>query len=369
MLKREDLFRLSCDDQERIIAKHIPEVAIGHISRFPTRAERQFAFRCFWVPYEMIGVCESAFLAPKGKVWNVWRFALLVAHSRMLKEMCAWEQDPRLGWWEESRAGRACQWWMRRYDAHLRAIDNSYRYWVRRRCPDCCHDKPELAAASRYGFIQRVDVEGLPRECVGEILSKMKEREQSGSRESEFFHRNAIGKLEPRWDFPDIDLWLIEGWPFVDQYGWTYRDVYDLVLAKFGSDPALVESCVFTSATTLKERCELLGLRLSALAQDRHGRPKKCNNATGLARFGGEIYQQFIRRVPAPAPEVKSRGPEAFEALAALAANLEPFTRLLSGQSKEICDFACPNASGSPGLKTGDKKDGVAPPFFVSPSQ
>ena len=63
-LVREDLLSFACDDKERSIARHIPKAAIKHLSRFPTRAERQFAFRYFWVPFEKFAVCEKVFLSP-----------------------------------------------------------------------------------------------------------------------------------------------------------------------------------------------------------------------------------------------------------------------------------------------------------------
>src|SRR5437016_3714867 len=134
---RQELLSFVRSDQEKIIAKHFPRAGLDHVSRFRTREERQFAFRCFWVPFEMVGVCEKAFLAPKGRAGRVWQFALVVAHSRMLKEMCAWGQEPRAGWWHPDCVVGACQWWMERYDSHLRAINASYCHWIRRKCPDC----------------------------------------------------------------------------------------------------------------------------------------------------------------------------------------------------------------------------------------
>ena len=364
-LAREDLFSFARDDQEKIIARHIPEAAIKHISRFPTREERQFAFRCFWVPFEMFGVCEKAFFSPKDRVWFVSQFELVTAHSRMLKEMNAWGQDPCVAWWYAQAAANASRWWMQRYDAHREAIDCAYAYWMRRKCPDCCHEQPDLAAASRYGFVQRVDAEGLPSKCLTELLSKMKEREKIGSRESEFFHKyaNPKGTTEPRWDYPDVDLWLIEVWPLVKQCGWTYKNVSDLAFNKFGGDDKMVNFSVLNDSKALKERCQNeLRLPLSPLAQDRRGRPRKSGDTTGLASFGERVWEQVAERSESPDPEIQKRGKTAFQALAEIAVNMEPFTCLIDGRSKELYPFACPN------LKMGDKKAGTTPPFFVRPT-
>jgi hypothetical protein len=362
-LAREDLLSFACDDQERIIARHIPEAAIEHLSRFSTREERQFAFRCFWVPYEMVGVCEKAFSSPKGRVLFVWQFGLLIAHSRMLKEMCAWGQDPRASWWYPSAAAKACRWWMQRYDSYREAIDCAYGYWMKRKCPDCCHEQPDLAAASRYGFVQRVDVQGLPSKILGELLAGMKEREQKASRESEFFLKNAKGTSEPRWVYPDIDLWLIEVWPLVKQYGWTYKEVCDLAFSKFGGDNTMVNVSVLNNSKALKERCQdELGLHLSSIAQERHGRPKKSDDTAGPSYVGENVWEEVAKRTEHPDPEIQKRGKTAFQALAEIAVNMEPFSSMIEGRSKELFSVACPN------LKMGGKKTDSAPPFFVQPT-
>jgi len=362
-LTREDLISLACDGQEIIIARNVPHAAIKHISLFPTHEERQFALRCFWVPYEMVGICQKQFLSPKGRAGKIWQFAVLIAHGRMLREMCAWGHDPRVSWWINATAADACKWWMGRYDSYLSAIDASFHHWMKRKCPDCCHEQPELAAASRYGFIQRIDVEGLPANCVSGVLTRMKEQEKHGSRESEFFYKNAKGIVEPRWDYPDIDLWLIEIWPLVEQYGWTYKEVCELAFHKFGGDNTMVNASVLNNSKALKERCQKeLGLCLSPLAQQRKGRPKKCDDVTGIAWFGGKVYEKVAERAKSPDPKVGSHGPAAFQKLAEMAVNIEPFTRLLDKSSKEKLPVACPN------LKIGDKKTASPPPFFVAPS-
>ncbi len=214
-LTRETFLSFACNPEEEIIARFISEGAIEHISLLPSREERQFAFRCVWVPFEMSEVRRNLG-SPEGRAFHVWQFALTLAHSRMLMEMSAWGQDPRFGWWPTpASAKHGSLWWMKRYDSHLRFIDWSYRYWVKRKCPDCCHPQEDLAAASRLGFFQHADREGLRPDAVGKLLAEMKKREQSGSRESEFFHKYAQGVSEPRWDYPEIDLWLIEVWPLV----------------------------------------------------------------------------------------------------------------------------------------------------------
>lgn len=363
---REDLVSLACDGQEIIIARNLPATAIDHINRFPTREERQFALRCFWIPYELVGVCEKDFRSPKGRAGKIWQFAPLIAHGRMLREMCAWGHDPRVSWWHPRMAAKACQWWMESYDSYLRAIDAAYCHWMKHKCPDCSHEHPELAAASRYGFIQRIDVEGLSGKCVSGVLTRMKEQEKIGSRASEFFHKNANPKgiVEPRWNYPDIDLWLIEIWPLVEQYGWTYKEVCDLAFNKFGGDNTMVNVSVLNDPEALKERCQnVLGLQLSPLAQQRRGRPKKgADNAIGLVGFGEKVYAQIAKHAESPDPEISSRGAAAYQRLAEMAVNIDPFTRLLVGSSKEKNPLALPNR------KMGGKKTAPPPPFFVSPS-
>ena len=125
----------------------------------------------------------------------------------------------------------------------------------------------------------------------------------------------------------------------------------------------MVNASVLNNSKALKERCQKeLGLCLSPLAQQRKGRPKKCDDVTGIAWFGGKVYEKVAERAKSPDPKVGSHGPAAFQTLAEMAVNIEPFTRLLDKSSKEKLPVACPN------LKIGDKKTASPPPFFVAPS-
>ena len=192
----------------------------------------------------------------------------------------------------------------------------------------------------------------------------MKKQEDNGSKESVFFHKNANpnAPVEPRWDYPEIDLWLIEIWPLVEQYGWRYNEVCDLAFDKFGGDDAMVHFKVLNDSKVLKERCqEQLGLRLSPLAQQRKGKPKDRGVKTVVQWFGDEVYPKCLEHAEAPDPEVDLRGAPAFQRLAEMAVNLEPFTRLLNNSSKETFPVAVPS------LKMRGKKLGTSPPFFVAP--
>jgi hypothetical protein len=357
---REDLRGLACAGDEVIIARHFPEAGLEHLARFLTREERQFAFRCFWVPFEMVAACEQAFNSPQGRAWSVWQFALLLAHSRMLREMAAWRNDPRQSWWEPQSAANACGWWMECYDEYQHAIDAAYQYWLKRRCLDSRHDQPKLAAAASFGFVQREDVGGLPAGVVGRLLAEFKKREQTGSREAALFHKNANpqGASDPRWDYPDIDIWLIEVWPLISQYNWTYKEAYELLLAKFGDDDAYSDASVLGRVGALKERCELLGLRLSPLAQERTGRPPKTGDDEPLlATFGERTYRQALKIGLPLYQNFRAHAAESLQALAEMAVSIEPLTRLLAGTTKEPIDFAYPR------LEMGGKNTSAAPPF------
>ena len=214
------------------------------------------------------------------------------------------------------------------------------------------------------GFLHRVDIDGLSPKTLSKYVSEFKQRQQNGSRESEFFHKWALGTgTEPRWDHPEIDLWLIEIWPMVDQYVWTYPDIYKPLLAKFGNDERFQDAGVLKRPKTLRDRCEWLGLPLSELARRRRGRPSRLTDGENiLYGFGRNVYAQFAKAAEVNEPWVGKQGPTAFQSLAELAANIEPFTRDLDGTSKESCAAACPNLK-----ELGGKQKGHRPPFFVCP--
>ncbi len=365
-LNRKRLLSWACDAVETVVARHLWhwDRAVEHLNQFATEEERRFAFHCVWLPLATQWALEKAFSSAKGRGFYVPEFGLVLAHSRMLWEMRAWELDPRFVWWRgPQHTSTACRWATELYDSHLVAIKAAYCHWMRRKCPDCSHDQPELARASRYGFAQRVDSKGVPAKFLGELLAFFKERERDGSRETEFFYKNASPNVtETRWDQPDIDLWLIEIWPLVERYGWTYVDVYRLALAKFGERDDVGNSRVLDRANALAERCESLGLHLSDLGRRRPGRPKDYDPSAVPAYFADAVYPKYEELAKGSDEKTQAHGPGAFRALAELALDIEPFTRLLSGQSSERWDFALPR------LLKGGQKTGAGPPFFEPPA-
>lgn len=149
-------------------------------------------------------------------------------------------------------------------------------------------------------------------------------------------------------------------WPLVKHYGWNYREVRDLAFNKFGGNDALMNAAVLNDSRALKERCRKMNLRLSPVGEVRKGRPKKSADYINLVGFG-DVYEQISKYCKKPDPEMDSRGKAAHQALAEMAVNMEPFTRLLAGASKEGCPFAAPN------LKMGVKKQLHHPRFLLIP--
>ena len=323
--------------------KDLPFDAFGCRSSYSEFVSRRFAFR------------TDAF-------WYAHQFAVLYAHSRMVKEMDSWGMHPGLGWWEPQAAVEWCSVWEERYDAHLAAINRSYCYWLKHRCPDCFHQRPELAAASRYGFMERMDAVGLPSKCAQQVLARVKKAELSGSRESEFFHKHANPNASNnfRWDYQDLDLWLIEVWPLVDEYIWTYRDVYDLAFERFKDNDGYCDAAALDRVEFLKERCHSINLHLSQEAQQLRGRPKR-SDAKPLDDFGERVFHRSSRFYSGAAEWIISRAPRALQALSEMAVTLDPFTKLLEGVEKEPFPIAVPN------FKNGGKSFRRCPPFVPLP--
>jgi hypothetical protein len=112
-----------------------------------------------------------------------------------------------------------------------------------------------------------------------------------------------------------------------------------LAFIKFGGEKTHGDAAVLYSAAAMKERCQLLRLRLSAAAQQHRGRPKKTDTCDLLGSNDDEVLRRLCE----------------------IAVSIEPFTRLFEGSSKESLSFACPR------LKRRGKKPVSSPPFFESP--
>jgi hypothetical protein len=202
---------------------------------------------------------------------------------------------------------------------------------------------------------------GIPSKCLDETISRMKQREQSGSRESAFFHKNASPEsVRPRrWDYPELDLWLIEVWPLVEQYFWTYKDVYDLALERFKDEDESAK--VLDRVEYLKERCNKLELHLSPEAQKVRGRPKAVrDDEEPITTFGERVGLRVAHLYADCDEEIPPLVQGAHQCLAEMAVAMEPFTRLLEGRSKEPFFMAVPR------FKKGGEKFPSGAPFFQS---
>jgi len=79
-----------------------------------------------------------------------------------------------------------------------------------------------------------------------------------------------------------LNTWLIESWPVVTEYEWTYHDVQKAASQKFESDEmtenlisseASEDESPLDTAKRIEDRCKSLGLRLSSGGRAKAGKP------------------------------------------------------------------------------------------------
>jgi|ERR1017187_8133311 hypothetical protein len=84
------------------------------------------------------------------------------------------------------------------------------------------------------------------------------------------FDRVLSKPTQARWNYPQLDMWLVSIWPLVTAYNWTYRDVW-MIAARH---PQLEELLRLETVASFARHCKFLELRLSPKGSQKTGRVK-----------------------------------------------------------------------------------------------
>lgn len=84
------------------------------------------------------------------------------------------------------------------------------------------------------------------------------------------FDRVLSKPTQARWNYPQLDVWLVSIWPLVTAYNWTYRDVW-MIAARH---PQLEELLRLEKVESFATHCKLLELRLNPKGSQKTGRVK-----------------------------------------------------------------------------------------------
>jgi hypothetical protein len=267
--------RLGLNNFEKDVEDNLSKAGVALIRQARTPQGQQFLFRCFIMPafsVRVFGEAQKKFRTLPYFIQEPWSYVL--AHSRMVKEMVHQEAlalsdtEPATGEWKCNEDKYAL--WLQRFDLWRTAIDRAFWYYVTKKGSVTKYEQGRFAWAAELGTIQKQW--GLPAAFLGRIVDGMRQRSE---KESKIFHLSAAGSPPIRWDCPELDLWLIEIWPLVEGYDWTYLDVWRVANMKFPTAPQKIPPPLQT-AEALSNHCKMKGLnlRLSKAAQQRGGRPR-----------------------------------------------------------------------------------------------
>ena len=247
-----------CERQIRNLFKSVPVAAY------------KFTLRAYWIPC----VCRSLVpdLYPRYGLGlgipNCYHLAFqrttleLLHLHRSLRGIPTTTINPVLEWYLQAPEGLA--FWMKRFDNWLTYTKLSFSHFLTKQSYDLIYSPLNLSNSVLLGIIARSN------------LSKLKEflpRLGQDSPESARLFEKQLKTSPRRWKHSFIDTWLIETWPIIDQYRWSFYDIQKVLSAidiRQYNSKRLRE---YSKSNEIKERAKKLGL--SRIASLRPGRPKE----------------------------------------------------------------------------------------------
>lgn len=165
------------------------------------------------------------------------------------------------------------RFWLRRFDDWRRAAMASRQHHLKRCCPGTGAAEQEVvhaslvAGAGELGWLPAILltplIAGFPWECEAAVKKLL------------YYHKKLKGlkrnqRPEIRLRPEEIDTWLIEAWPVIQEYNWRYDDVWRVARLRF----CYPRGHSLESPEEIEDRCRYLGLRLSLESQRKRGRRK-----------------------------------------------------------------------------------------------
>jgi len=238
------------------------------------------------VPAYCAGVLAGQFEANSKPPFLLWEYSTYVlAQKRTCTEMVlrwhekrradgitkGWDSEaalkvwrkPLREWFENPQEGH--EFWLRRFVQWRAAAGSSFKYYMGKRCRDVEHPDPVIAKAAFAGAVENLS--GIPEVLLLDILRHIG---AGGRRAKSAYHKNAGDPKTATCKCLELDTWLLEIWPLVTHYDWTYHDVWMVANRKFNTP----EESPFEKSAQMRDRCkDALGLRLSEMARRSSGRP------------------------------------------------------------------------------------------------
>ncbi len=259
-----------------------------------------FLFFCYYIPlFCRITVHQQHTCARDIPLWLWEHSTYLLAYERLcLEGYWRWRRKQRpkndagparvegsAKAPKKSFAGWFCSqgylYWLKRFRSWRGAALKSFHYYMRKNSRKVTDPDPQIRRAALFGALKRFSE--LPGGVFGQELKTLLALPST----QRVFQRSRGRKSVLRGLV--LNTWLIESWPVVTEYEWTYHDVQKAAAQKFESyamsenlissetspkavGPSEDESPLDT-AKRIEDRCKSLGLRLSSGGRAKAGKP------------------------------------------------------------------------------------------------
>ena len=267
MVGPKPLSQLAQNPIEKSAAIFLQQICIGIPRGIINPRHREFFFHCHLVPAYSLAAIKFVARSEGGPKYWLHEFGCnVLARERMSLEFIL-RKNPipggnLLGTMLTCPEGP--KYWQARFDQWHRAAQQSYAYFISRQFPDVRKLNPAQAKAALVGAMEKLSG-GLPPKLFSDTLARI----ESDTSLLTAFTKNATRTRLGRRGQPELDTWLLEIWPLVTEYGWSYHQVWEIAHAKWDSDDECLDS-----VTRLEDRCKKqLGLRLAPAGKAKRGRP------------------------------------------------------------------------------------------------
>jgi hypothetical protein len=173
-----------------------------------------------------------------------------------------------LNWFDHADEGYA--YWLSRFDQWHEYAMRSVDHWMGCQSIDYRQMIGKMKGAALLGILKNLGE--LPENRIEDLLDEVNSTETT----RKVFLKNSKKRrtTPPNLEF---ESWLIESWPLVLEYGWSYRDIQRVANERFDNDPSIQR--LIEVVKDIKKRCKKIGLEQSPARRIKVGRPSQAESS------------------------------------------------------------------------------------------
>ncbi len=184
-----------------------------------------------------------------------------------------------LNWFDHANEGYG--YWLSRFNQWHEYAMRSLDHYLGSQSIDHREMTGKMKEAAHLGILK--NLEELPENRVADLLDEV-----NSTKETRKMYRKNAKKRRTTPANLEFASWLIELWPLVLEYGWSYRDVQRVAAEKYESDSSIQKLIEFIKE--LKKHCKKIGLKISRVGSFRIGRPRGDEKAVYPAMFQVALF-------------------------------------------------------------------------------